>query len=367
MRIKLFRFASIGLAAFALCALAAPASARNCPGNPNAIGTSRTIVVDPTDHRKIGTMNYAETLPLVDKEVVLTFDDGPLPPYSNKILDILAAECVKATYFIVGVMARANPEVVRRVYEHGHTVGTHSLSHPLHFRALGLEEARAQVDGGIAATAAALGDATKVAPFFRFPGFGHSAPVEAYAASRGLMVWGADAPADDWLRLGAHEVAKRAVRRLESKGKGILLLHDIHQRTVDALPILLEGAQGARLPHRPCAARNADTAGDRDGRGGLEAQFAHVAAKRAGAGGGAGEPQSSTGCGCRTDPADELCQLNEPPRGEADLCRRCRGPARQADPDRLAGHSRDPIAQAAATFDFATGSVTATAGSSPAP
>jgi peptidoglycan/xylan/chitin deacetylase (PgdA/CDA1 family) len=257
-------------------------------------------------------MNYAETLPLVDKEVVLTFDDGPLPPYTNKILDILAAECVKATYFIVGAMARANPDLVRRVYDHGHTVGTHSMSHPLHFRALGLEEAKAQVDGGVAATAAALGDATKVAPFFRFPGFGHSAPVEAYAASRGLMVWGADAPADDWLRLGAHEVAKRAVRRLEGKGKGILLLHDIHQRTVDALPILLKElkAHGFRIVHvqHATATRPATVTAAADwklnSRMSLQSAPVQAAALASLDLDGLLQDKSS----------DELCQLNEPPR-----------------------------------------------------
>jgi peptidoglycan/xylan/chitin deacetylase (PgdA/CDA1 family) len=315
MRSKFFRFASIGLAAFALCALAAPASARNCPGNPNAIGTSRTVVVDPTDHRKIGTMNYAETLPLVDKEVVLTFDDGPLPPYTNRILDILAAECVKATYFIVGVMARANPDLVRRVHEHGHTVGTHSLSHPLHFRALGLEEAKVQVDGGIAATAAALGDAKKVAPFFRFPGFGHSAPVEAYAASRGLMVWGADAPADDWLLVSAHEVAKRAVRRLEDKGKGILLLHDIHQRTVDALPILLKElkARSFRIVHvqhtTPTRPATVTAAADwrLNPRGSISLQSAPVQAA-------ALASLSLDGLRLQDRPVEELCQVEDPPR-----------------------------------------------------
>ncbi len=251
MRITLLRFACIGLAPFALLTIATPASAAACPGNPNALGTSRTIVVDPAEHRKIGTMNYSETLPLVDKEVVLTFDDGPLPPHTNGILDILAAECVKATYFIVGVMARANPELVRRVHEHGHTVGTHSMSHPIPFRTQDVETAKAQVDGGITATAAALGDAGKLAPFFRFPGFGRTGPVEAYVASRGLMVWGADVPADDWRKIGGREVAERAIRRLEAKGKGILLLHDIHARTVEALPLILAGlkARGFRIVH----------------------------------------------------------------------------------------------------------------------
>ena len=185
------------------CAAASlAAKAGECPGNPNAIGTSRTIVVDPREHIRIGTMDYAETLPLADQEVVLTFDDGPIPPYTNKILDILAAECVKATYFIVGEMAREYPALVRRVYDAGHTVGTHSMTHPIRFRALSVERGNAQIDDGIAATAAALGDPDKVAPFFRFPGFGHTAAAHEHAAARGLMVWGADVPADDWHKLG---------------------------------------------------------------------------------------------------------------------------------------------------------------------
>lgn len=228
-----------------------PAMAGACPGNPNAIGTSRTIVVNPREHIRIGTMDYAETLPLVDREVVLTFDDGPIPPYTNRVLDILAAECVKATYFIVGDMAKEYPAMVRRIYDAGHTVGTHSMSHPYRFRALSVERGNAQIDDGIAAIAAALGDADKVAPFFRFPGFGHTPAAHEHAAARGLMVWGADVPADDWLKLGPREVARRAVQRLEYKGKGILLLHDIHQRTVEALPFILEELRdrGFRIVH----------------------------------------------------------------------------------------------------------------------
>ena len=54
-------------------------------------------------------MNYSQSLPLEDKEVVLTFDDCPLPPYTNRVLDVLAENCVKANYFLVGRMARATP------------------------------------------------------------------------------------------------------------------------------------------------------------------------------------------------------------------------------------------------------------------
>src|SRR5215475_7571915 len=96
--------------AFVLASGAAALAAEPaCPGHPDALGTSRTLVVDPAEHGRIGTMQYRESLPLEDKEVVLTFDDGPIPPRTSAVLDILAANCVKATFFIVGQMATAHP------------------------------------------------------------------------------------------------------------------------------------------------------------------------------------------------------------------------------------------------------------------
>ena len=247
-------FARIVFLTASLFALNCPLSLANageCPGNPDALGTSRTIVVDPREHSRIGTMSYSETLPLADREVVLTFDDGPNPRYTPRVLDILAAECIHATYFIIGEMAKEYPALVRRVYDAGHTVGTHSMTHPHRFRALSAELGNAQIDNGIAAVAAALGDPGKVAPFFRFPDFGFTDAAHQHAAELGLMVWGADVPADDWYRLGAKEVARRAVQRLEGRGRGILLLHDIHERTVEALPAILAELKerGFRIVH----------------------------------------------------------------------------------------------------------------------
>jgi len=239
-----------------LLALAAPSAAAECPGRPGALGTSRTIVVDPTEHSRIGTMDYAETLPLVDKEVVLTFDDGPLPPHTSKILDILAAECVRATYFIVGRMARAYPGLLRRVHAEGHTIGTHSMHHPLPFRGHGLHRSEDEIAGGIAATAAALGPGNHVAPFFRFPGLHRSDQVEHHLGARGLMTWSADIPSDDWRDIAPDEVVRRTLHRLEAKGKGIILLHDIQARTVLALPKLLAElkSRGYRVVHVQAAA-----------------------------------------------------------------------------------------------------------------
>ncbi|MBO0758774.1 MAG: polysaccharide deacetylase family protein [Bradyrhizobiaceae bacterium] len=237
--------------AFVVFGIARTALAEDCPGNPGAIGTSRTIVVDPTEHPRIGGMSYAETLPLADKEVVLTFDDGPIEPYSSKILDILASECVHATYFVVGDMVRAHPELVQRELREGHTVGTHSMTHPYAFRRLRFDVAKAQIDDGIAAASAAVGDPKALAPFFRFPGFERTDESEDYLAGRGMMVWGADFPADDWMRISDKEIVRRALMRIQHKGKGILLLHDIHPATVRALPMLLKElkARGYHIVH----------------------------------------------------------------------------------------------------------------------
>src|SRR5512140_1866657 len=153
------------------CTTAYAAEAADCPGHPDAIGTSRTLVVDPREHPRIGTMQYLETLPLRDHEVVLTFDDGPLPRNSNQVLDILASQCVKATFFEIGRMAQAYPEGVRKLIAAGHSVGTHSQNHPLTMNRMPVDRARQEIDGGIASVKSALGtDDAALAPFFRIPG-----------------------------------------------------------------------------------------------------------------------------------------------------------------------------------------------------
>jgi peptidoglycan/xylan/chitin deacetylase (PgdA/CDA1 family) len=219
---------------------AVPAYAQSCPNNPNALGTSRVLAVDPAELPRVGRMQYPDSLPLADHEVVLTFDDGPLPPYSNQILDILASQCVKATYFLVGEMAHTFPAVVRRIYQEGHTIGTHSEDHPTHFERLPAEKMEHEIDDGIADVGAALGDAKAIAPFFRIPGLARSDEVEDELAARGLVVFSSDTVADDWHhRITPSQIIALALSRLEARGKGILLLHDIHPTTVAALPGLL--------------------------------------------------------------------------------------------------------------------------------
>ena len=233
------------------CITAQTASAANCPGHPDALGTSRTLVVDPREHPRIGTMQYPETLPLEDHEVVLTFDDGPLPHNSNQVLDILASQCVKATFFTIGRMAQAYPEGVRKLRDAGHSIGAHTQNHPLSMNRMPVERARQEIDDGIASVKAALGDDAPLAPFFRIPGLSRAEGVEDYLASQGIQTWSADFLADDWRHISSSRVYDLAVKRLEEKGRGILLLHDIQARTVAALPGILHElkARGYRIVH----------------------------------------------------------------------------------------------------------------------
>jgi peptidoglycan-N-acetylglucosamine deacetylase len=250
-----------GLALFGATAL----EAAECPGNPDALGTSRTIVVDPTEHPRLGSMQYRESLPLEDHEVVITFDDGPLPPRSTKVLETLAHECVKATYFMVGKMARNFPDMVRRIHEAGHTIGTHSYSHPLTFHKMSLEKAQFEINEGIASVNWALGEGGATAPFFRIPGLLRADGVERYLASRHLQVWSADFPADDWTKISPAQVYARALKNIEVNHKGILLLHDIQPRTVEALPSLLRELKrrGYKIVHIvPASPELAKTATD---------------------------------------------------------------------------------------------------------
>ena len=221
-----------------------PVSAADCVAT-DALGTSRVIAVSPTEYPRVGSMQYGQTLPLNDHEVVLTFDDGPLSPYTARVLDILKAQCVEATFFMVGAMAHQYPLLVRQAYDDGHSIGTHTQDHPV--RSLPVERMTREIDEGIASIDQALGSIIEAAPFFRFPGLIHYSAIEEYLASKQIMIWSADVVADDWKRISPTQVLNRAVRRLERVGRGILLLHDIHRRTAVALPKLLAALKQRRF------------------------------------------------------------------------------------------------------------------------
>jgi peptidoglycan-N-acetylglucosamine deacetylase len=156
------------------------------------------------------------------------------------VLDTLARECVKATFFLIGELAKLYPDWVQREARAGHSIGNHTQTHPRYVDKLSFERATKEIDDAARNIEAALAPSGyKMAPFFRFPGFRHTEALDQYVNKQGYAAIGADFPADDWIFIGPETVMRRALERLERRGSGILLLHDIHQRTATILPRLL--------------------------------------------------------------------------------------------------------------------------------
>src|ERR1041384_988399 len=121
--------AALSLATALLIASLDNSPAAECP-RKDALGTSRVVAVDPAAWPRVGLKSFPQTLPLEDREVVLTFDDGPWRATDNKILAALAQECVRATFFLIGRNAASQPDMVRRMAAEGHTIAHHSFAHP---------------------------------------------------------------------------------------------------------------------------------------------------------------------------------------------------------------------------------------------
>lgn len=234
-----------------LAVLASAGAAQAC--GPQALGTARSVEIAPT--APLGLKTYPRTLALADKELVLTFDDGPLPATTTRVLDALKAECVQATFFVIGRNAAANPSVLRRALKDGHTIGHHSYTHPaITLRGLSEEAAKADIARGMEADDIAAYGAWSGAPktpFFRFPGFADTPALNATLAAQGVTIFGADLWASDWQPMSADAQRALLLARIEKAGKGVVLMHDTRAQTADMLPALLRDlkARDYRIVH----------------------------------------------------------------------------------------------------------------------
>lgn len=233
----------------ALCMVAGGGAARACPSG--ALGVARVLGFGTAGGAQVGLKTYPRTLELADHEIVLTFDDGPLAGTTGKILDALSAECVKATFFLIGRNAEALPGLVRRMVAEGHTLGTHTFSHPARSLAgIGEEAAKGEIDRGIAAVLRVTGDAARL-KFFRFPGFDDTPALVRWLASRDIAVFGTDLWASDWVPMTPEAELDLLMGRIEKAGRGIVLLHDIKRQTAAMLPAFLRELKkrGYRIVH----------------------------------------------------------------------------------------------------------------------
>jgi len=218
----------------------AMAHAASCP-REGTLGTSRVLAVDAVSFPQVGLKNFPQTLPLRDHEVVLTFDDGPWPPTTPKVLAALARECVDATFFLIGKPASEHPTMVRRIAAKGHTIGQHTWTH-FDLQAMPQRNAFKEIDDGIAAVEKAehgVATTTPTTPFFRFPGFLTTPATLDLLRSRGIVVFGADFWANDWDHLSPRAEFRLLTWRLRVARKGIILLHDSLPATAAMLPAFL--------------------------------------------------------------------------------------------------------------------------------
>lgn len=252
---RLTRAAFAGL----LCSVALAAAAGDTPCPPDALGTSRTLTL-PREAAAYGRAQHGP-LPLQPGEVVITFDDGPRPESTPRVLKALQAECVRATFFMVGEPMLAHAALAREVRAQGHGVGLHGFRHS-NFAALPeagqladlqqLEAAYRQVFGGRAAA-------------YRFPFLAESPYLRGALAATGYTVMSVDLGVEDWEPQTAQQMADKLVQRLAAAGSGIVLLHDAQDQTAAALPLLLRTlkAGGYRVVHLEWQGRPQDASGGR--------------------------------------------------------------------------------------------------------
>jgi len=214
----------------------APAAAK-CD-NPNALGIARTIEIDTTGGPGFGFEHFKAYDFLRDHEVVLTFDDGPWPGNTPAVLKALADQCTKAIFFPIGKHAGWHPEIMKQVAAAGHTVGSHTWSHKDLSR-LSDDEAKAEIEKGIAAVSVALGD-KPVGPFIRFPALRHPPEMLKYVATRNIGVFSTDFDSFDFKMRKPEQVIKSVETKLQKHGKGIILMHDFQHPTAEAVPEILK-------------------------------------------------------------------------------------------------------------------------------
>jgi peptidoglycan/xylan/chitin deacetylase (PgdA/CDA1 family) len=238
MAMKSLVLTLLGLGAFATN------SALAC--GPDALGTARTLRLKH-EYAAYGTAQHAP-LPLGPKEVVLTFDDGPRPESTPKVLAALREECAQATFFMVGNNINENNALAQEVRAEGHSVGMHSFTHP---HLAGLSEA--DQDKDMAAMRLAYDGAFHDLPrAYRFPFLEETPHVLKALEADQITVMSVDLGIDDWLPDQSPEIlTQRLISRLDEKGGGIILMHDGQDQTADALPMILKAlkAHGYRVVH----------------------------------------------------------------------------------------------------------------------
>jgi peptidoglycan/xylan/chitin deacetylase (PgdA/CDA1 family) len=218
---------------------ATPAPVKPPCANPDALGVGRVVEIDTTGGPGFGFEHFKQLDFLKDKEVVLTFDDGPWPGNTQAVLKALADECTTGIFFPIGKHATYYPEILKQVAAAGHTVGSHTWSHAtLTNKKLTEDQRKEEIEKGFSAVKWALGG-NSPAPFFRFPALQHPPEMVTYLGTRNIAMFSCDLDSFDFKARNPQQVIDVTFKKLDKLGKGIILMHDFHKHTAEALPALL--------------------------------------------------------------------------------------------------------------------------------
>src|SRR4051812_28233144 len=209
-----------------------------CSGAPDALGVSRVVQIDTTGGPGFGFEHFKQLDFLKDKEVVLTFDDGPWQVNTPSVLKTLADQCTTGIFFPIGKHATYYPEILKQVAAAGHSVGAHTWSHAnLNNKKLNEQQRKDEIEKGFAAVKWALG--APPAPFFRFPALQHPPEMVSYLGERNIGIFSCDLDSFDFKSSKPQQVVDTIFRKLDKLGKGIILMHDFQKHTAEALPEIL--------------------------------------------------------------------------------------------------------------------------------
>ncbi len=180
-------------------------------------------------------VSSSSDIQLRDKEIILTFDDGPIPGRTEKVLNVLDRFNVKATFLMVGQMARNYSSLARRVATEGHTIGSHSFDHA-NLQRKSHSKAMSDIVSGDVSVRKATGSTVG---FFRFPYLADTTSLRRDLSESGVVVLDVDIDSKDYRASSPEFIASHTMAIVRAKRKGIILMHDIHTRTAAMLPALL--------------------------------------------------------------------------------------------------------------------------------
>lgn len=224
---------TLGLTALGAALAPAWAAEETTPATIDGLEVRKALpVIEPTYEVDALAINKG---PGFGRRLAMTFDDGPAPTTTHMVLEQLRQRKIKATFFMIGQRVKEYPDIARDVLSEGHEIGNHSFTHPA-LGKMAVEKVTQEIQG----CQDIIGQTLNLSPVWFRPPYGsfrkELGPL-AVARQLGVAYWSVDP--QDWRKPGSSVVAERVLS--QSRPGSIVLLHDIHRPTAEAVPAILDG------------------------------------------------------------------------------------------------------------------------------